>query len=175
MTQPRAYSKNLFFVPSWVWRVIKRYNLSIQDFTDYRKMEQYLTNEDLASLFLINDNIETYIGATNFNYFWEYSHLENDKFEDVNSLAQRYKEEFMTRLYSTNVELSPKAFEIFDLSTNLYVVVIYPRHFSASSGANNRYELTRELLKLEYNRNDFTSCANLPYFGTYLHTLIKSS
>lgn len=175
MTQPRAYEKRLFFVPSWVWKVIQRNKLSREDFMNYNKIKEYLTDEDLACLWLINDRQNIFIGSAEMNFSWAYtSNVDEAKMEHILEISKAYEEEFATRLFSEN-DVGDKPFEIIDIDTDTFVIVIYPGHFGLSTANQNRFNLARELLKIEYNRNNFTTCAKKSYFSPYLDQLIKAN
>ena len=94
MTQPRAYEKRLFFVPSWVWRVIQRNKLSREDFMSYNKIKDYLTDEDLACLWLINDRQNIFIGSSEMNLSWAYTiGVDQAKMDQVNSHCLNKRQE----------------------------------------------------------------------------------
>jgi len=163
-----APEKRVSLIPSWVWRAVQRSGLPAESLHDWNAMKSRLSQEDLASLVSIMDQQNRILGtlyATDLA-IEPYEYLREELFDAV----RLNMPSFLTRLFDAPPE-GDIPYEIKDLVTEYWTVIIYPGHFSPNLSKTNTFNLCRELCIKEYNRSDFESAAKKDFFNTYLYGL----
>ena len=180
--------KNLCFVPFWFKPKLERNSLSVKDLTNYNKISQHFSGEDIALLTLLNnyDVVSRFIlgsktEQTLGNSMLSYD-LESQPF--VSWYEQRYLEQILPlhavlgsvleqRLFKLETKDDneyPNAYEINDSSEKEVFVFIYPGYFNGSRNDETKH-LVNDLLKLYYAYHKYEELACMRFFKTYIEML----
>ena len=186
-------------VPYWMMSIARRHGKTPNVFLDFGTLQKIFAIEDLATLMHLNgsDLSDLFGSNTNLNklwgsYFWgddfpdnreALSKEDRDKIELIGDIAnedKQYDKILKDRIFCVDrTDQFPKPYEVYDISRNVVVAVLYPGYFSGKSfekttdaeQKRNLYNLIRDLVQKALVYTPFSECAKTSLFSTYLTIL----
>lgn len=180
-------------VPYWIVDILKRKKLDFSSITDFKKMEEYFSLNDLIVLQHLNaSDMHDYIGASlNLGSIWaRYNFLDapengspvsvedREKIGVIENLATsdpQYDQQLKDRLMDVeiNSDQYPHPYEIHHIGRNLVMLVVYPGYMNTRMSDSLRFTMIRDLLKQSYVYNAFSDICKTSIFSAYMKLLAK--
>lgn len=168
--------KEVFIVPYWIKNLLDRHRLPLVTALDLSKLKEIASTEDLVLTYLLNENNAALFGskaAFNAQYFFWGHPKHTDALASLLSLTSLHLSGLQERLFDeSNLDAAyPTAFEIHDVSTEAFIIVINPGHFGGSQAVVNQRHLVRAYLKQWYGYSSYQEMAQSPLFEQYVNSL----
>lgn len=178
--------KKVILIPHWVSETLKRHGLNISDVSDFAKLRQIVSLNDLAGMLVLNQQ-GARVGLKDHSSYecsWMWS-----KYEEGHPLnaylyntllpfaeLESTKIDLVDRLFSPDARSNKyeKPFIIYDLASDHIGVVIYPGFFTGEDGTVlHQFTLLEEVIKALYVYAPLHEVASTPVFRPYLGLLSK--
>lgn len=178
---------NIYLVPSWIHETLARHQLKLVDLLSIHKVRAILSMNDLLELNALQSCAHHVfgtrdIGGSTILYEWSSTALTEEDKRYVNSnLSPLASDPFhlssiRERLFSeTPVSEGERAFQVLPLEDRALAVVLYPGFFSDTRVRNQRFAVTREVLKQLYVYEKHSTVAALPLNLSYLGYLSEQA
>lgn len=166
------------FVPSWVVDTINRQSGKLSDILDLNTLSEHLSGEDVACIAALNKNSMRYFGFQNEDAIYSawISGKESDTYHNhVEPMLAMVSRTLEARLIDDDTLSGVEPFEIKDISSDCFLVIVNPGHFGPSNSAVSKGLLVRELLKLFYAYDGFDAVTNNRLFDVYFESLVSSN
>ena len=177
-------------VPHWVYRHIQRAELPLNTVLNLQKLKAYCSQEDLASILLLNRSAGKVFGNSphirmELERYWKT--FSASDFVRIADVEQLYADSFEHRMFhgdqataASCAQPPETGFHIQSVESGLdtkgvMLVVIHPGCFQQGPGGDeNRAKLVREYLKQSYVFCSYDEVAKDPVYAQYLCNLQNS-
>lgn len=184
--------KTAVLIPVWILETLKRNNLPLSACLDLEKIKSILSLNDLATFLSIQDDryMKLLTGVnehlSQLSLIWSDGipksnpELKTFFWETLSVIAKdaAFHKEITSRLFSeeTNSNQYEEPFTIYDLTPEVYGIVIYPGHFITDNNIELQRAVVEAILEVSYVYASFHDVARTPFFKRYLELLsIKKS
>lgn len=170
--------KRPIFIPYWIKLVLERNSLPLTTVMELVQLKKVTSTEDLVLTQLLNKELITVTGIVNCLESVLYSYWLNDNesallYEQLTALQVLHADGLESRLYNENT-LDPrydKPYEILDISSEVFLVVIYPGYFGGPQAKEHQKSLVSDYLKQWYGYNNYDTIARSQFFEQYIKQL----
>lgn len=170
--------KNVFLVPYWIVNTVERNSLTLNTILDLEKLTSITSAEDLALTSLLNEHSEKIFGVSSYSPSlysnWYKDQVSWNKFStQIKPLEQIVFNDLEVRLFNESArnDRYPLPFEIKDVDSNTFLVIIYPGFFGGPDYKQHQFNIIKELLKLFYVYEGYDDMARRQIFEYYINQL----
>lgn len=174
-------SKELVFVPYWIYQSLRRKSLGVSTVLDYSKMRECFSMNDCAVLLTLQEDHNGIVPFSNKHWFghllssWNKSAtsaqvLELDSTVRPLSHGNGIREEILTRLEESDVEDIPP-YEIVDVERGCAFVILYPGFVSALIQPDAKLDMIKKVLKVFYVHGTVQEVSRTDMFSDYVTML----
>jgi len=178
--------KIAILIPFWVQETLKRNGLQLSACLDLEKIRPLMALDDLAR-FLALQNTKYFKLVTNIDYYSSLTSIWSDSICRVNtelsdslwksidpvsndsSLFSKLESELFSK--DSYDEKYKEAFAIYDLTPDVFGVVIYPGYFTATNNTKLQRDVVESIIEILYRYSAFHDIAKTEYFKAYLKLL----
>lgn len=172
-------------IPYWVKEVLRRNNLPLSTCLEFDKIRPLLSMNDLTT-FLTLQNSKYFKSVTNvditgqLSYIWGKGLIKsNSELYDVlwKSLIPMQNDisfinELNERLFGNSIKEAkfPESYAMYDITPEVFGIVIYPGHFN-NSNVNLQKLVLESIIEVLYRYYSFHEVAKTQFFKGYLELL----
>ena len=169
--------KKPLFIPYWIKQLLIRNQLPLTAVSDLPALRKVASIEDLVLTLCMNLNTLPILGYVSSETCL-FSHWLKDAdseriYNQLYQLKELHESGLEARLYN-QVNFNPQhpvSHEILDISSDTFLIVIYPGFFGSAQGPEYQRQLVCDYLKQWYGYNNYDTVAQSQFFEQYLKQL----
>ena len=169
--------KKPLFIPYWIKQLLVRNQLPLTASMDLPALRKVASIEDLVLTLCMNLNtvpILGYMSSESCLFSSWLKDTESEKlYHQLYDLKELHEQGLEARLYNqANFnQQHAQPYEIIDISSDVFLIVIYPGFFGSSKGPEYQQQLVRDYLNQWYGYNNYDTVAQSQFFEQYLKQL----
>ncbi|MDD2879745.1 MAG: hypothetical protein PHQ58_04865 [Rhodoferax sp.] len=169
--------KKPLFIPYWIKQLLIRNQLPLTAAMDLSALRKVASIEDLVLTLCMNLNTTPILGYMSsesclFTHWLKDTDSERI-YNQLYQLKELHESGLEARLYN-QVNAHPQLslpYEILDVSSDVFLIVINPGFFGSPKGAEYQRQLVSDYLKQWYGYNNYDTIAQSQFFEQYLKQL----
>lgn len=170
--------KRPLFVPHWIKTIMERHQLPLTKVTDLVALRQVTSLEDLILTYRLNSNLVPVLGYVSgesciLSHWLDGRDESMVIYNQLLDLLCLHEDGLEARLYNEAAR-EPRfknPYEIIDISSDVFLVVIYPGFFGGALACDYQKALVTDYLKQWYGYNNYDTIAQSQFFEQYLKQL----